>query len=82
MPTRASSLCTAYSRSCPRSRSTATGGHDEPVPHALVPGGRRAADRLDAAEFLIERMQEVDQVHQFLIDVRGSVGSGAGLAAD
>ncbi|MEU2287850.1 hypothetical protein ABZ614_39105 [Streptomyces sp. NPDC013178] len=33
-----------------------------------------------AAGFLIECMQEVDQVHQFLADVRGNVGSGYGLA--
>ncbi|MGW4103091.1 hypothetical protein [Streptomyces sp. NPDC004976] len=29
-----------------------------------------------AAGFLIECMQEVDQVHQFLDDIRGNVGAG------
>ncbi|TLQ38730.1 hypothetical protein [Streptomyces marianii] len=34
-----------------------------------------------AAGFLIECMQEVDQVSQFLADVRGNVAFGAGLSA-
>ncbi|MFF2411459.1 hypothetical protein [Streptomyces sp. NPDC058092] len=34
-----------------------------------------------AAGFLIECMQEVDQVHQFLTDVRGDAGTGYGAAA-
>ncbi|MFJ8098302.1 hypothetical protein [Streptomyces griseofuscus] len=34
-----------------------------------------------AAGFLIECMQEVDQVHQFLADIRGDVGARYGAAA-
>jgi hypothetical protein len=33
-----------------------------------------------AAGFLIECMQEVDQVHQFLADIRGNVGADFGAA--
>lgn len=43
----------------------------------LAGGGAQAA--WIAAGFLIECMQEVDQVSQFLADVRGNVGSGYGL---
>jgi hypothetical protein len=43
----------------------------------LAGGGAQAA--WIAAGFLIECMQEVDQVHQFLVDVRGNVGVGYGL---
>ncbi|MEH0557322.1 hypothetical protein [Streptomyces sp. B21-101] len=42
-------------------------------------GGAQAA--YIAAVFLIECMQEVDQVHQFLVDIRGNVGAGYGQAA-
>ncbi|MGW6739285.1 hypothetical protein ACWGDX_00830 [Streptomyces sp. NPDC055025] len=45
----------------------------------LAGGGAQAA--WIAAGFLIECMQEVDQVSQFLADVRGNVDSGHGLAA-
>ncbi|MGW0315400.1 hypothetical protein [Streptomyces flavidovirens] len=34
-----------------------------------------------AAGFLIECMQEVDHVHQFLADVRGDAGARYGMAA-
>jgi len=44
----------------------------------LAGGGAQAA--WIAAGFLIDCMAEVDEVHQFLSDVRGNVGSGFGLA--
>ncbi|OEJ21818.1 hypothetical protein AR457_41065 [Streptomyces agglomeratus] len=45
----------------------------------LAGGGAQAAWM--AAGFLIECMQEVDQVSQFLADVRGDAGAGYGAAA-
>jgi hypothetical protein len=45
----------------------------------LAGGGAQTA--WIAAGFLIECMQEVNQVHQFLTDVRGAAGTGYGATA-
>lgn len=58
-----------------RVRPAADGDGGEPVPQAVVPGGRWGADRMDRGGVPVEYMQEVDQVSQYLADVRGNVST-------
>ncbi|MFV0126157.1 hypothetical protein ACLGI4_00195 [Streptomyces sp. HMX112] len=57
---------------------TVTGGY---LKRWCLASGGEAQTVLIVTGFLIECMQEVDQVHQFLADVRGDAGVGYVAAA-